>query len=88
MQHGIPIAYFTHIQPAPGTMVRLPKVAKGMCIEQPKLVGLGVMLVVSVGVFKKLQNKKLLKPEKILEDVKKAKREDTAVEAFTTKNDA
>ena len=85
LQHGISTAYFTHVQPAPGTILRLPKVAKDMCIEQPKRVGLGVRLVVSLGVFNKLQNKRLLNPEKILEDVKKAKREKAkTVEAFTT----
>ena len=56
-----------------------------MCIEQPKLVGLGVLLVISVGVFNNLRNKKLLKPEKVLEDVKKTKREKAKpAEAFAT----
>ena len=55
-----------------------------MCIEQPRHVGLCVLLVISVGVFNNLQNSKLLKPETILEDVKKAKREKAnTVEAFT-----
>ena len=85
LQNGISTAYFTYIQPSLGTILRLPKVARDMCIEQPKLVGLGDLLVMSVGVFRNLQNKKLLKPEKILEDVKKAKREKAkTVEAFPT----
>ena len=85
LRNWISTAYFTYIQPSPGTILRLPKVAKEMCIERPKLVGLGVLLCISVGVFKNLQNKKLLKPEKILEDIKKTKREKAkAVEAFTT----
>ena len=85
LRNGISAAYFTYIEPSPGTILRLPKVAKEMCIEQPKLVGLGVLLCISVGVFNNLQNKKLLKPEKILEDIKKAKREKAkTVEAFTT----
>ena len=84
LRNRISTAYFTYIQPSPGTILRLPKVAKEMCIEQPKLVGLGVLLCISVGVFSKLQNKKLLKPDKILEDIKKAKREKAkAVEALT-----
>ena len=75
LRHGISIAYFTYIQPSPGSILRLPKVAKEICIEQPQLVVLGVLLCISVGVFNNLQNKKLLKPEKIFEDVEKTTRE-------------